>query len=56
MVSRNNAYYHDIHHQKIGFKYNFAQPFFVHWDILLGTQMTREEMERRKQNSRAKVE
>ncbi|KAF7365579.1 Sphingosine hydroxylase [Mycena venus] len=41
MLSRNNADYHDIHHQQIGIKYNFAQPFFVHWDTLLGTEMTR---------------
>ncbi|KAJ6584486.1 hypothetical protein B0H19DRAFT_1216722 [Mycena capillaripes] len=50
IVSRNNADYHDIHHQQIGIKHNFAQPFFVHWDTLLGTQMTRQEMERRKSN------
>ncbi|KAJ7115805.1 sphingosine hydroxylase [Mycena epipterygia] len=56
MMSRNNADYHDIHHQKIGIKSNFAQPFCIHWDVLLGTQMTRQEMELRKQNSKAKTE
>ncbi|KAJ6581346.1 sphingosine hydroxylase [Mycena capillaripes] len=56
MVSGNNADYHDIHHQQIGIKSNFAQPFFVHWDTLLGTQMTRQEMERRKQSNKAKIE
>ncbi|KAF8216293.1 sphingosine hydroxylase [Mycena galopus ATCC 62051] len=56
IMSQNNADYHDIHHQQIGIKSNFAQPFFVHWDTLLGTQMTRQEMERRKQNNRAKTE
>jgi len=56
MMSTNNADYHDIHHQQIGIKSNFAQPFFVHWDTLLGTQMTRQEMERRKQNNKAKTE
>ncbi|KAJ7155570.1 sphingosine hydroxylase [Mycena crocata] len=56
MISQNNADYHDIHHQKIGIKSNFAQPFFVHWDSLLGTQMTRQEMELRKQKTRDKME
>ncbi|KAJ6508489.1 sphingosine hydroxylase [Mycena sanguinolenta] len=49
VMSKNNVDYHDIHHQQIGIKYNFSQPFFVHWDVLLGTEMTRQEMERRKQ-------
>jgi sphinganine C4-monooxygenase len=35
--------------QVIGTKSNFAQPFFVHWDTLLGTRMTREDIERRRQ-------
>lgn len=56
MMSSNNADYHDIHHQKIGIKHNFAQPFFVHWDYLLGTQMTRQDMERRRQSTRDKLE
>lgn len=41
----NNADYHDIHHQTIGIKKNFAQPFFIHWDIIMGTRMTRKEVE-----------
>ncbi|KAG2072775.1 hypothetical protein BDR04DRAFT_1095874 [Suillus decipiens] len=45
MMSSNNADYHDIHHQAIGLKSNFAQPFFIHWDVLLGTRMTREDIE-----------
>ncbi|KAG0705584.1 fatty acid hydroxylase superfamily-domain-containing protein, partial [Suillus ampliporus] len=32
MMSGNNADYHDIHHQTIGIKSNFSQPFFIHWD------------------------
>ncbi|KAJ7050506.1 sphingosine hydroxylase [Mycena amicta] len=56
MFSQNNADYHDIHHQKIGIKSNFAQPFFVHWDALLGTQMTRQEIEQRRQKMREKTE
>ncbi|KAJ7449553.1 sphingosine hydroxylase [Mycena latifolia] len=55
LMSKNNADYHDIHHQKIGIKSNFAQPFFVHWDTLLGTQMTRQDMELRK-NIKGKTE
>jgi len=35
---RNNARYHDIHHQHYGLKYNFSQPFWIHWDVLLGTR------------------
>ncbi|XP_042442645.1 very-long-chain aldehyde decarbonylase GL1-9-like [Zingiber officinale] len=36
---RNNAAYHDIHHQLKGLKYNYSQPFFSVWDRLLGTYM-----------------
>jgi sphinganine C4-monooxygenase len=49
----NNADYHDIHHQAIGIKKNFSQPFFVHWDTILGTKMTRQEVEARMKKSRA---
>ncbi|KAF4611059.1 hypothetical protein D9613_006805 [Agrocybe pediades] len=49
MLSGNNADYHDIHHQVVGIKSNFAQPFFIHWDTILGTRMTREDIERRRQ-------
>lgn len=34
----NNARYHDIHHQHYGLKYNFSQPFWVHWDVIMGTR------------------
>ncbi|CAK5273940.1 unnamed protein product [Mycena citricolor] len=70
MLTQNNADYHDIHHQAIsrrpiswlpltraqtiGIKSNFAQPFFVHWDTMLGTQMTRQELEIRKKANREK--
>jgi hypothetical protein len=40
----------------VGIKSNFAQPFFVHWDTILGTKMTREEMEQRKKQSSLKQE
>jgi sphinganine C4-monooxygenase len=34
--------------QAIGTKYNYSQPFFVHWDAFLGTRLTREDISRRK--------
>ncbi|KAG1723731.1 fatty acid hydroxylase superfamily-domain-containing protein [Suillus paluster] len=49
MMSGNNADYHDIHHQAVGIKSNFSTPFFVHWDALLGTRMTREDIQQRRQ-------
>ncbi|KAF8952414.1 sphingosine hydroxylase [Flammula alnicola] len=51
MLTGNNADYHDIHHQVIGIKSNFAQPFFVHWDTLLGTRMTRQDINHRRQKN-----
>ncbi|OMP06205.1 Fatty acid hydroxylase, partial [Corchorus capsularis] len=39
LLFRNNTAYHDIHHQLYGGKYNYAQPFFVMWDKILGTHM-----------------
>ncbi|CAM8882200.1 unnamed protein product [Rhodiola kirilowii] len=36
---KNNTAYHDVHHQLYGSKYNFAQPFFITWDKILGTHM-----------------
>ena len=35
----NNAEYHDVHHQIQGLRYNYSQPFFVHFDTLLGTRV-----------------
>jgi sphinganine C4-monooxygenase len=40
----------------IGIKSNFAQPFFIHWDVILGTRMTREELEQRKLKNHSKTE
>lgn len=56
MFSGNTADYHDIHHQTIGIKSNFSQPFFVHWDALLGTRMSREELEARRHKGKSKSE
>lgn len=48
LFSGNTADYHDIHHQVIGIKSNFSQPWFVHWDVILGTRMTRQDIEERR--------
>ncbi|KAI0246691.1 fatty acid hydroxylase superfamily-domain-containing protein [Lactifluus subvellereus] len=53
MLSGNTADYHDIHHQIIGIKSNFSQPWFVHWDVILGTRMTRQEIEERRAKLKA---
>ncbi|KAF8513419.1 sphingosine hydroxylase [Hysterangium stoloniferum] len=52
----NNADYHDIHHQAIGIKSNFSQPYFIHWDVLLKTRMTRSEIDARRQKTKEKLE
>ncbi|KAI0741448.1 sphingosine hydroxylase [Daedaleopsis nitida] len=52
LASPNNADYHDIHHQVIGIKSNFSQPFFIHWDVILGTRMTRKDIEQRRAKQR----
>ncbi|PFH45746.1 hypothetical protein AMATHDRAFT_8724 [Amanita thiersii Skay4041] len=51
LITSNNADYHDIHHQGIGIKHNFAQPFFVHWDAILGTRLTRHDIEVRRRQT-----
>jgi len=43
---RNNARYHDVHHDPRGFRKNYSQPFFTHWDALLGTRMDPGELAR----------
>lgn len=48
LLSGNTADYHDIHHQTIGIKSNFSQPWFIHWDTILGTRMTRRDIEERR--------
>ncbi|KAI0955160.1 hypothetical protein AcW1_006828 [Taiwanofungus camphoratus] len=55
-MSGNNADYHDIHHQVIGIKSNFAQPFFIHWDVLLRTRMTRRDIEERRKKQQQKTQ
>jgi len=43
----NNAEYHDVHHQSQGLRYNYSQPFFVHFDTLLGTRVDPADFARR---------
>lgn len=38
----NTAEYHDVHHQMQGLRYNYSQPFFVHFDVVFGTRMSAE--------------
>jgi len=52
IMSGNNADYHDIHHQVVGIKSNFSQPFFIHWDVLLGTRLTRKDIDLRRQKAK----
>ncbi|KAI8093389.1 fatty acid hydroxylase superfamily-domain-containing protein [Halteromyces radiatus] len=49
----NNVKYHDIHHQAYGIKTNFSQPFFTFWDKLLGTEMTNNPRDTKKQSDKA---
>jgi len=56
LITSNNADYHDIHHQAAGIKSNFAQPFFVHWDMILGTRMTRKDLEQRRKRQDPKAD
>lgn len=41
-------------YQVSGIKSNFAQPFFVHWDTILGTRLTRQDVARRRQEMEGK--
>lgn len=42
--------------QIAGIKSNYSQPFFIHWDTILGTRMTREELESRQRKGKAKLD
>jgi len=54
MLFGNNAEYHDIHHQHAGIKSNYSQPMFIHWDVILGTRMTMEQLQAKKGKSKQK--
>lgn len=47
--------YVSVHVQTIGMKSNFSQPFFTHWDAILGTRMTKQDVEERKYKNKDKV-
>jgi len=51
----NNAEYHDVHHQSQGLRYNYSQPFFVHFDTLLGTRVDPADFARRLEKKGARV-
>ncbi|UZJ56697.1 hypothetical protein CBS101457_006017 [Exobasidium rhododendri] len=42
----NTSEYHDVHHQMQGLKFNYSQPFFVHFDVVFGTRMSAEKFQK----------
>lgn len=50
----NTAEYHDVHHQSNGLRYNFSQPFFIHFDVLFGTRMKVETFNKMKEEKEKK--
>lgn len=50
----NCAEYHDVHHQMTGLRYNYSQPFFVHFDVLFGTRISAEKFQKMKKLAEAK--
>jgi sphinganine C4-monooxygenase len=51
-ITRNNAAYHDIHHQSWGIKTNFSQPFFTVWDGWMGTMWRNGDVKLRYDNAK----
>ncbi|KAJ1027599.1 hypothetical protein NDA18_003599 [Ustilago nuda] len=49
LIFPNCAEYHDVHHQMTGLRYNYSQPFFVHFDVLFGTRISTEKFKKMKQ-------
>ncbi|KAJ1601389.1 hypothetical protein NDA14_002043 [Ustilago hordei] len=49
LIFPNCAEYHDVHHQMTGLRYNYSQPFFVHFDVLFGTRISAEKFQKMKQ-------
>ncbi|CAO1631839.1 unnamed protein product [Parajaminaea phylloscopi] len=49
LVFPNCAEYHDVHHQMQGLRYNYSQPFFIHFDVLFGTRISSEKFEKMRQ-------
>jgi sphinganine C4-monooxygenase len=55
-ITKNNAAYHDIHHQSWGIKSNFSQPFFTLWDGWMGTMWKGGDVKLRYEKSRKAAE
>eukprot|EP00877_Chromochloris_zofingiensis_P004654 jgi/Chrzof1/1418/Cz10g07090.t1 len=53
-VFPNSASYHDVHHDLRGFRKNYSQPFFSHWDRLLGTYMDPQELQQSSKSNKQK--
>ncbi len=37
-----------MHHQMTGLRYNYSQPFFVHFDVLFGTRISADKFQKMK--------
>ncbi|SPO22958.1 related to SUR2 - sphingosine hydroxylase [Ustilago trichophora] len=54
LVFPNCAEYHDVHHQMTGLRYNYSQPFFVHFDVLFGTRISADKFQKMKKLAETK--
>lgn len=54
LIFPNNAEYHDVHHQMTGLKFNYSQPFFVHFDAIFGTRISPEKFRKMREANEAK--
>lgn len=56
LIFPNTSEYHDVHHQMQGLRYNYSQPFFIHFDVIFGTRMSAEKFKKMKEvNKRFKT-
>lgn len=55
LVFPNTSEYHDIHHQMQGLRYNYSQPFFIHFDVLLGTRMNQSKLTKMREHAAKKT-
>lgn len=46
LIFPNTSEYHDVHHQMQGLRYNYSQPFFIHFDVIFGTRMSAEKFKK----------
>ncbi|KAL9934557.1 hypothetical protein V8E36_006332 [Tilletia maclaganii] len=54
LIFPNTAAYHDVHHQMQGLRFNYSQPFFIHFDVLFGTRMSVEKFQKLLEGKKAK--